>query len=217
MENDNEFVLLKSRSSQACIREGYHFYTGQFRKIFRNTWPLAIIFALLFTAASAMPVLISPNLLLAGIALGTLAVILLLWTVRWRLRKRQILEKVGPIPFKAWMRHLGMPILIGLTCLFIISVLAMLTCLPTIIMMAANWQSQMGVMNGDPSGMPDYVRWMTIIVFLLAGFIQAYVWLTILGPTHLMKGSIAQREKEMKEFNTKNQNNNEEKAIVYRP
>lgn len=217
MENDNEFVLLKSRSSQACIREGYHFYTGHFRKIFRNTWPLAIVFALLFTAASAMPVLLSPNLLLAGIALGTLAVVLLLWTVRWRLRKRQILEKVGPIPFKAWMRHLGMPILIGLTCLFIISVLAMLTCLPTIIMMAANWQSQMGVLNGDPSGMPDYVKWMTIIVFLLVGFIQAYVWLTILGPTHLMKGSIAQREKEMKEFNTKNQNNNEEKAIVYRP
>lgn len=216
MENENVFVLLKSRSSQACIREGYHFYTGHFRKIFRYTWPLALVFALLSTVASAMPVLLSPDLLMAGLLLGTLAVILLLWTVRWRLRKRQLIEKVGPIPMKAWMRHLGMPILIWFTCLFIISVLVMLTCLPTIIMMTANWQSQMGVLNGDPSGMPDYVRWMTIIVFLLAGFIQAYVWLTILGPTHLMKGSIVQREKEMKEFNTKKQNN-EEKAIVYRP
>ena len=74
-----------------------------------------------------------------------------------------------------------------------------------------------GVINGDPSGMPEYVRWLTIGVFLLAGFIQAYVWLTFIGPTYMLRGSIAQREIERKEFNTKKHINNEEKAIVYRP
>ena len=112
------------------------------------------------------------------------------------------------------MRYLGMVMLIWIVCLFVVSILVMFTCLPTIIMMAANWESQIGMLNGDPSGMPEYVRWMTIIVFLLAGFIQAYVWLTILGPTYLMRGSIAQRDKEKKEFN---KIKNEEKAIIYRP
>ena len=200
MEKDNEFTLLKSRSSQACIRDGYKFYAAGFRQIFRYTWPLAIVFAILSAAASALPVLVSPSLLLAGAALAL----------------RQLLQKAEIKP-RLWLRHLGMVLLVGIFCLFVVSVLAMLTCLPTFIMMAANWQSQMGVINGDPSGMPEYVRWLTIGVFLLAGFIQAYVWLTFIGPTYMLRGSIAQREIERKEFNTKKHLNNEEKAIVYRP
>ena len=80
-------------------------------------------------------------------------------------------------------------------------------------MMAANWQSKMGVLNGDPVGMPDYVLWLTIGVFVIAGFIQAYIWMTVLGPGYMMKGSIAQQEKERNEFYKKN---HEETAIVYR-
>ena len=216
MEKDNEFTLMKSRSCQACIRDGYKFYAAGFRQIFRYTWPLAIVFAILSAAASALPVLVSPSLLLAGAALALVSVVLLLYTASWRLHKRQLLQKAEIKP-RLWLRHLGMVLLVGIFCLFVVSVLAMLTCLPTFIMMAANWQSQMGVINGDPSGMPEYVRWLTIGVFLLAGFIQAYVWLTFIGPTYMLRGSIAQREIERKEFNTKKHINNEEKAIVYRP
>ena len=79
MEKDNEFTLLKSRSSQACIRDGYKFYAAGFRQIFRYTWPLAIVFAILSAAASALPVLVSPSLLLAGAALALISVVLWLW------------------------------------------------------------------------------------------------------------------------------------------
>ena len=83
-------------------------------------------------------------------------------------------------------------------------------------MMAANWESQMGVINGDPQGMPDYVMWLSIGAFLIAGFLRAYVWLTVLCPLYLAKVSIAMQEKEREEFNQKtNTKNNEEKAIVY--
>ena len=127
MEKDNEFTLLKSRSSQACIRDGYKFYAAGFRQIFRYTWPLAIVFAILSAAASALPVLVSPSLLLAGAALALVSVVLLLYTASWRLHKRQLLQKAEIKP-RLWLRHLGMVLLVGIFCLFVVSVLAMLTC-----------------------------------------------------------------------------------------
>ena len=214
MEKENNNTLLKSRSSQACIREGYRFYTSHFRRIFRYTWPLAIGFAVVAAAASALPVIISPELLLSGVALATVAVIILLIVTGKRLRKKGLMETTGAIKPKSWLRHLGMVIIVTIVCLFVVSILTLFTSLPTVIMMAANWESKMGVLNGDPVGMPEYVLWLTLVVFLIAGFIQAYIWMTVLGPGYMMRGSIAQQEKERKEFYKKN---HEEKAIVYRP
>ena len=37
MEKDKNGIEIKLRSSQACVREGYQLYTGNFRKIFRAT------------------------------------------------------------------------------------------------------------------------------------------------------------------------------------
>ena len=45
MEKDKEGILLKSRSSRACIAGGFRLYLGQFRRIFRYTWVAALIFA----------------------------------------------------------------------------------------------------------------------------------------------------------------------------
>ena len=120
--------------------------------------------------------------------------------------------------FKHWMRHLGMVLLVAIFCFVIVTILTLFTSLPSVIIMAANWESQMGVINGDPVGMPSYVMWLSIGAFLIAGFLRAYVWLTILCPRYLTKASIAMQEKEREEFNQKtNTKNNEEKAIVYRP
>ncbi len=218
METNKHKKLQKSRSSQACIREGYRFYMSHFRRIFRTTWPIAIIFAVITAATSAMPVIIAPDLLLPAIAIEAVAVVLLLYIVGKRLRKRGVMEQTGPLKLQSWLRHLGMILIVTIVCIFVISALTLFTSLPTFIMMAANWQSKMGVLNGDPVGMPDYVLWLSIGVFLIAGFIQAYIWMTALGPGYLMKGSIAQQEKERKEFYKKTNSNNhhEEAAIVYR-
>jgi hypothetical protein len=59
------------------------------------------------------------------------------------------------------------------------------------------------MLNGDPSGMPDQIRWLSIGVFLIAGFIQAYVWLTMVPPLYLMKGTMGIQDKEKEEFNKK--------------
>jgi uncharacterized membrane protein YidH (DUF202 family) len=175
------------------------------------------LFAVLSAAASAMPILLSPNLTLAGLLLATLAVLLLLILAWRRLRKRQLLEATERIPFKNWLRHIGMLLIIGIVCLVTVSVFIMLTSLPMIIMMAANWLDQIGVLSGDPSGMPDYVKWLTLVVFLIAGFLQAYVWQSVIGPLYMMRGSIIQHENERQKFNKTEIKETYETNLIYRP
>ena len=203
MEKDKKEIEIKVRSSQACIREGFLLYSANFRKIFRATWWLALGFAILQAIASALPVLLSPTLLLPAIILALAAVILWLFVAKWRFMKRQLLKPLVPIAFSSWFRHAGKVFIVTIVCLTFVAILTLLTSLPTIILMAANWQSQIGMLNGDPSGMPDQVRWMSLGVFAIAGFIQAYVWLTIILPMYLMKGSLGLQDKEKEDFNKK--------------
>lgn len=201
MEKEEKDILKKIRSSRACIRDGYQLFTGNFRKLFRMTWPVAIGFAVVSAIASALPVLLSPTLVWPAMALETLAVIVYLYLSNRIMHKRGFLEKTEKANVGGWMRHLGMVLLVGIVCLFIVAILTLFTSLPSIIMMAANWESQMGVLNGDPAGMPDYVLWLSIVVFLIAGFLKAYVWMTIICPFYLVRVTVAQKEKEKKEFN----------------
>jgi multisubunit Na+/H+ antiporter MnhB subunit len=121
METNKHKKLQKSRSSQACIREGYRFYMSHFRRIFRVTWLIAIVFAVITAATSAMPVIISPDLLIHAIAIETVAVVLLLYIVGKRLRKRGVMEQTGPLKLQSWLRHLGMILIVTIVCIFVIS------------------------------------------------------------------------------------------------
>lgn len=198
MEKEEKDILKKIRSSRACISDGYQLFTGNFRKLFRMTWPVALGFAVISAIASALPVLLSPTLVWPALALEALAVIVYLYLSNRILHKRSFLEKTEKASAAGWMRHLGMVLLVGIVCLFIVAILTLFTSLPSIIMMAANWESQMGVMNGDPLGMPSYVMWLSIGAFILAGFLQAYIWLTTICPMYLAKTSIVLQEQERK-------------------
>ena len=213
MEKDSENILLKSRSSRACIRDGYHFYFSNFKRIFRATWLIAIVFAVLTAAVSAMPVLLSIELTLTGLLLNTIVVLLLLAFGWRRLLKQKLLEATEHIPLKTWLRRTGLVLIVVIVCLFAVSILILLTSLPMIIMMAANWQDQVGVLSGDPSGMPENVKWLTLVVFLISGFMQAYVWLSVIGPLYMMRGAIIQYEKDRQNFNKKK---SYETNLIYR-
>jgi hypothetical protein len=110
-----------------------------------------------------------------------------------------------------------MVLIVAIVCIVTLSVLIMLTSLPMIIMMAANWLDQIGVLAGDPSGMPNYVKWLTLAVFLIAGFLQAYVWQSVIGPIYLMRGSIIQHENERQKFNKTEIKETYETNLIYRP
>ena len=96
------------------------------------------------------------------------------------------------------LRRWGYIFVVLLVTLLIIALVAFITTLPACILIIANMQSQMGMVLGDPMGMPSYISWLTTIVFAAASFIQAYAMLAILFPAYYMSGAIENKENEKK-------------------
>lgn len=48
MEKNNHLILHKSRSISAVIRDGYRLYMGHFKRLFRASWIVAIVYGLCF-------------------------------------------------------------------------------------------------------------------------------------------------------------------------
>ncbi len=203
MEKEKEDILQKRRSGRACIRDGYQLYISHFRQIFKQKWIVSLVFALMMTVVSAMPVLLSPTLLFPAMALAIIAVLILLYVSNYRLRRSGFFQSIGKVAISMWLRHIGMLLLVLFVGLMIVFVLSIITSLPMLIMMAANWESQTGVLNGDPVGMPSYVKWLSLAAFLVAGFIQAYVWMSLICPLYLTRVSIMKQEQDKKEFNAR--------------
>ena len=96
-------------------------------------------------------------------------------------------------------RHWGMLFTVALVTVIFSTVILTLTTLPAIILTIANIKAQTGMIMGDPLGMPDYIGKLTLLVFTLAGFIQAYVMLSIFFPAYYASGSIETQEQERNE------------------
>lgn len=75
---------------------------------------------------------------------------------------------------------------------------------PAVILFMANTQANLGTVYGDPLGMPDHMIETTMAVFLIAGFLQAYIRLSALFTAYYMYGSIETQETEHKQYNTLN-------------
>ena len=109
---------------------------------------------------------------------------------------KNLRERYG-IGFHRW----GFIFLVVFVTTLLISVFSLFTSLPAVILTIANQTATIGYLTGDPLGMPSYIGWLAAVVFLLIGFIQAYVMLSFLFPIYYMYGSIDAHESERKEFN----------------
>ena len=103
------------------------------------------------------------------------------------------------------MRHWGFIFVVVLVAAIVEVLLMMLLSLPAIILSAANTQSIMGVAIGDPVGLPSYMPALAAGTFLIIGFLQAYVMLSVLFPIYYMYGSIDAQEQEKQDFNKQQQ------------
>jgi hypothetical protein len=133
---------------------------------------------------------------LTVIVLFLLAPLVLMRLLRYVLSSEQkpsLLKQNFPL------RHWGGAILLTLIVGIVSGLLIMVTELPANILTVANVQSVMGALAGDATGMPDYMLWLNIIVFTLAGFIRAYISLSVLFPFYYLCGSVEQQEKERNE------------------
>ena len=109
------------------------------------------------------------------------------------------------IGYGVGMRHWGFIFVVVLVAAIVEMLLIMLLSLPAIILSAANTQSIMGVAIGDPVGLPSYMPALAAGTFLIIGFLQAYVMLSVLFPIYYMYGSIDAQEQEKQDFNKQQQ------------
>ena len=94
------------------------------------------------------------------------------------------------------MGHWGsLFLVIFLTTLFIL-LAGMIVMLPAHILYLANYRAQMGVLIGDPLGMPSYMLPMTFITFVLCSFLYFYICLPMLFNGYYAYGSIEAKELE---------------------
>jgi hypothetical protein len=99
------------------------------------------------------------------------------------------------------MRRWGFIFLVVFMTTLIGWVCYVFTSFPAIILSLAGNEANQGFMYGDPYNMPSYIGWLSALVFLLIGFIQAYVMLSFLFPMYYMYGSIEAHEQEKNKFN----------------
>ena len=313
MENQKDNILMKVRSSRACIAAGYRLYTGNFKKIFRLTWLAAIVYGLfngiytsyiaseypkMFLAMSSGQMFMTDNIIPATVTILMPIVIILssIWLyshvfsmlhqhrsegiittpiklLKISINKQSILRTTAWIlisilisvimaaitsgilyyaisiksttmmaaaplagliilllliplvhpamhylttrdtklmgilgtDYSTGMRYWGKIFTVTFITIIFSSIILSITTLPAIILSVANIKAQTGVMMGDPLGMPDYIGKLTLLVFSLAGFIQAYVMLSIFFPAYYVSGSIEKQEQER----------NEKKNLIY--
>lgn len=287
MEKDNEDILLKDRSSRACISAGYRLFMSNFKRIFRASWLAALVFAALVSVGGTMMIL-QPQLALIVVPVTILIDVLFVtygfsalkqhqetgsigWTVRWYsfdsriffrtlvawlctfvislvfgsligvvavllasyLSEYTALASIAIVSLLVFalilpmtytnmryvltddkgywgnlfgyygrgMRRWGFIFLVVFMTALIGGVCYIFTSLPAIILSLAGNEANTGFLYGDPYNMPSYIGWLSAVVFLLIGFIQAYIMLSFLFPLYYMYGSIEAHEQEKNKFN----------------
>jgi hypothetical protein len=196
MEKEIDETLFKTRSARACIADGLHFYTGNFRRIFRATWLPILVFALISGIAESLLVVIYPLVVLA---------LLLVFCLVYRFLLRPRLKFLAKVKtdFSTCMRHFGLLAVVAFGTLLICAVAWALTSVPAVILGIANIEAQKGILFGDPWGMPDYIKWLTMAVFALASFLQAYIYLAFFFPMRYAQGAaVASEDERRKALNT---------------
>lgn len=169
---------------------------------------IAIIIALFVIGLSIMA---KPNIFLLTcitLLLGVLALLFMLPLVytgyKYMLTPKTHFLKVLSCTYSTGIRHWGSIFLVCLIVGIVTTLLSAVIMLPYYILTFAITMAQIGMLGGDPMGMPDYMNWMSVIVFIISGFILAYLSLSTLFPFYYLYGSIEQEERERKNLKIEN-------------
>ena len=98
--------------------------------------------------------------------------------------------------FSRGMRHWGSLFVVFFVSTLLVEIAALIIMLPAHILSIANQQAQMGVLIGDPLGMPSYMPTLTFITFMLCCFIEFYVSQVMLVHNYYIYGAIESKEQE---------------------
>ncbi len=147
---------------------------------------------------------------IGAISLGGLIILCLLLPLAYITMRYILNDGIGfwkqfKIGYGVGMRRWGFIFIVVLVACIVEVLLMMLLSLPAIILSMANTQSMFGVAMGDPYTLPSYMPALAAGTFLIIGFLQAYVMLSVLFPIYYMYGSIDAQEQEKQDFNKQQQ------------
>ena len=199
------FTLLAEHQATGIISKSLKWYGSFSQRLFTRYLLISFIIALLPTATGAITLLgyrylglwagfalILVNALLLFVLLMPLPYMVMKYMVNAQLPLFSRFSEVYAAGFRRWGAHF---VVVLIT--MIITLLALLiTELPTLVLTVATARSTVGSLQGDPAGMPDYMTWMSAIVFFIAGFIQAYLQLSVLFPCYYLYGTIEAQQEE---------------------
>ena len=97
------------------------------------------------------------------------------------------------------LRFWGSQFVVLLVCFIVLGLLYLVASLPELILYEANWQARIGVVGGDPLGMPGYITLLTFVTCTLSSFMQLYIVLPLLFCLYYVYGSIDTREQRKQE------------------
>ena len=213
---ERNLMVLRFRSTQAIIGDGYKLFFNNFRHIFRASWLIAIVYALSMGLVGwHFMSLTELSLTSAAIILLFLfAALLLASTVFDALREHKQTGVIsrprhwyGRFSVKSFLQmiktvfkmikhinlafpHLGMLFVVVLMTAIVTMFFTLIGQLPAIVLTIANLQAHAGFAEGDSLGLPDNIGIINFATFTVTGFIQAYIHLSTLFPLYYAWGSI---------------------------
>ena len=187
--------LFKHRSITSCMRSSYDTITSDFISLVKPTWTTHVPFAVLLAIVLYF---LLPNKPLhdwgavnpmASFILQTiiyLATIVMAVISFWHLMPRKQLcakgekRKVGKSLIRI-LRHFGGFFMTCFLGIMIVGIATFIAALPSIILIIAQFYSQLGALDGDPLGVPGYFTPLLFLVFTITSLLIIYAlsWLGI--------------------------------------
>lgn len=173
---------------------------------------LAAYTAMRFLHCSPMT-LVTDNwliVLLWGIVFSLLSLPFLYISVRYLVDEKAHFWHGLSSTYSTGLRRMGFIFLTAFITSLLISVISLLLMLPMTILLFANAFSTIGVMTGDPSGMPSYFLILLGVTILITFFIMWFVWIFGFLVYYFMYGSIEKQREERRTTALTIINDNEE-------
>ena len=188
--------LFKQRSITACMRASYYAMTADPKSFVKQTWGTQVPFAVLLAIVLYF---LLPNKSLhdwgvmnpmASFILQTIiyaATLVMAVVSFWHLLPRKQLSankgekrKKGQWVLRI-LRHLGGFLMTGFLGIMIVGIATFIAPLPSIILIIAQFFSQLGARDGDPLGVPCYFTPLLLLVFTITFLLIIYAlsWLGI--------------------------------------
>ena len=152
--------------------------------------------------------IVTPNAIVALTSLLTLVVALPLYYVltKYMLEEKQHFWTSLLANYRRGIRHWGMLFISLVMTTIILLIASIVLLLPAIVVALANFNANLGVLFGDPLGMPSYIVPLTAVVMAFAGYVEVLLRSGFHFIGYYCYGSIDTQEEEKKQFNQEIQN-----------